>query len=272
MSEKDFNTISWSFDDETRIGKVVLDRPEAMNAITDTMQRELIEAFDAFVELDEDADGVAVSAVVLDSAGNKAFCSGLDLNEMKGLENYDERKRIPDLFSATTDAIESYAAPVVAKVDGLCLGGGFELAMACDFRIVSEQSRFGQPEVNFGLLPGGGAAQRLSTIIGVSKAKKLCMTGEQIDAETAHEYGAVDEVHPPAELEDAVQEFVDTLASKPPLALRGIKEAANMTRQVGYEEAIEYGGNIWVNLSQTHDYDEGIAAFAEDREPEYEGR
>ncbi|MFC6766866.1 enoyl-CoA hydratase/isomerase family protein [Natrinema soli] len=272
MSEQDFDTISWRFNDETRIGTVVLQRPDAMNAITETMQRELIEAFDAFAELDKNADGVAVSAVVLEAAGEKVFCSGLDLNEMKGLENLDERKRIPELFAEATNAIESYSAPVVAKVNGLCLGGGFELAMACDFRFASEQSRFGQPEVNFGLLPGGGAAQRLSTIVGVSTAKKLCMTGEQITAETAQEYGAVDDVSPGDELDDTVDEFVDTLAGKPPLALRGIKEAANMTRQVGYEEAIEYGGNVWVTLSQTADYEEGMAAFAEDREPEFKGR
>lgn len=272
MSDSDFDTISWSFDEETGIGEVVLDRPDAMNAIDETMQREVIDAFDRFEELDDDADGVAVSTVIMDSAGDKAFSSGLDLGEMEGLEDYDEKKQIPDLFCEATDAIESYDAPVIASVDGLCLGGGFEFAIACDFRIVSDESRFGQPEVNFGLLPGGGAAQRLSTIIGVSRAKELCMTGKQISAETALEYGAVNEVHPPSELDDAVREFADTLASKPPLALRGIKDASNMTRQVGYEEALQYGGQIWVTLSETRDHAEGMEAFAEDREPEFEGR
>lgn len=272
MFDSDFDTITWSFNDETGVGHVTLDRPDAMNAIDETMQREVIEAFDRFAAVDDGADGVAVSAVVVEGAGDNAFSSGLDLNEMKGLETYDDRKQIPDLFSAATDAIESYEAPVLAKVDGLCLGGGFEFAIACDFRFVSEGSRFGQPEVNFGLLPGGGAAQRLSTIIGVSRAKKLCMTGKQIGAEEALDLGAVDEVHSPDELDDAVDEFVDTLASKPPLALRGIKEASNMTRQVDYEEAIDYGAHIWANLSQTDDYAEGMEAFAEDREPEYRGR
>lgn len=272
MSDPDFDTIEWHFDEDSGIGSVTLDRPDAMNAIDETMQREVIEAFDRFAELDDEADGVAVSAVVMDAAGDKAFSSGLDLGEMQGLDNHDEKKMIPDLFSDATDAIESYEAPVVAKVDGLCLGGGFEFAIACDFRYVSEDSTFGQPEVNFGLLPGGGAAQRLSTIIGVSQAKELCMTGKHISAQEALEYGAVNEVHPGEDLDDAVDEFVNTLAEKPPLALRAIKDASNMTRQVGYEEAIEYGGHIWVTMSQTDDHAEGMEAFAEDREPEFHGR
>lgn len=272
MSDSDFDAISWSFDDETGIGEVTLDRPKAMNAIDESMQREVIAAFDRFEELDEEADGVAVSAVIMGSAGDRAFSSGLDLHEMEGLEDYDEKKQIPDLFCEATDAIESYGAPVIASVDGLCLGGGFEFAIACDFRIASEGSKFGQPEVNFGLLPGGGAAQRLSTIIGVSRAKELCMTGEQISAETAREYGAINAVHPADELDDAVSEFAESLASKPPLALRGIKDASNMTRQVGYEEALQYGGHIWVTLSETRDHAEGMEAFAEDRAPEFEGR
>ncbi|WP_435064401.1 enoyl-CoA hydratase/isomerase family protein [Halobaculum sp. EA56] len=272
MSENEFDTVTWSFDDESGIGRVTLDRPEAMNAIDERMQREVIEVFERFEELDREADGVAVSVVVMEGAGEKAFSSGLDLNEMEGLETHDDRKLIPDLFCEATDAIESYDAPVIAKVDGLCLGGGFEFAIACDFRYASERSTFGQPEVNFGLLPGGGAAQRLSTIIGVSNAKELCMTGKQIGAEEALEYGALNEVHPAEDLDEAVEEFAETLAGQPPLALRGIKDATNMTRQVGYEEALEYGGHIWVSLSQTEDFAEGMAAFAEDREPEYVGK
>jgi enoyl-CoA hydratase/carnithine racemase len=272
MPKNEYDTLSWSFDDETGIAEITLDRPEAMNAIDEQMQRELIDAFDRFEELDDDADGVAVSAVIMDSAGDRAFSSGLDLNEMEGLENHDDRKLIPDLFCEATDAIESYDAPVIAKIDGICLGGGFEFAIACDFRYASEQSTFGQPEVNFGLLPGGGAAQRLSTIIGVSDAKELCMTGMHIDAAEALEYGVLNEVHPADDLDDAVREFAETLASKPPLALRGIKDATNITRQIGYDEALEYGGHIWVSLSQTDDFAEGMAAYAEDRDPEYVGK
>lgn len=272
MPDTDYDTLSWSFDEDRGVAHVTLDRPDAMNAIDETMQRETIDLFDRLEGIDDEADGVAVRVVVMEGAGDRAFSSGLDLNEMEGLDTYSDRKLIPDLFCEATDAIESFDAPVVAKVDGLCLGGGFEFAIACDFRYVSDESRFGQPEVNFGLLPGGGAAQRLSTIIGVSEAKELCMTGKQIGADEAEELGAVNAVHPADELDDAVAEFVDELASKPPLALRGIKDASNKTRQIGYEEALDYGGNVWVNLSQTDDFAEGMAAYAEDREPEYEGK
>ena len=272
MEAPEFETLVYSVDEASGIATVGIDRPQAMNAIDEQMQREMIEMFAHLDALDRAADGVAISVVVLESESDRAFSSGLDLGEMDGLETHDDRKLIPDLFCEATDAIEAYGAPVIAKIDGLCLGGGFEFAIACDFRLASQRSTFGQPEVNFGLLPGGGAAQRLSTILGASQAKELCMTGQQFDAAEAHELGALNEIHEADALDEAVTTFAETLAGQPPLALRGIKDAINTTRQVGYEESLDYGGHIWVSLSQTEDFAEGMAAFAEEREPEYVGR
>lgn len=272
MSEPDYEAIDWSFDDTTGIGRITLDRPDAMNAFDIQMQKELIEGIERFKELDEQGNGVTVRTVVIAGAGDRAFSSGLDVNEMQGIEDYNEKKRIPDLFHDMADAIESFEPPVVAKIDGLCLGGGLEVSMACDFRFASEDSTFGQPEVNFGVLPGGGGAQRLSMIVGVSRAKELCMTGEKIDAEQAEEEGIIDYVYPSDELDEEVQKFVDTLSNKPPLALRSIKEAADRTREVGYQEALQYGSRAWLSLAQTEDYRKAVNAFGTDSRPEWEGR
>ncbi|GAA0281842.1 enoyl-CoA hydratase/isomerase family protein [Halobacterium noricense] len=273
MSDTNFETIEWSFDEETGLGHITLDRPNAMNAINIQMQHDLIEAFDAFQALDDEADGVAVRAVILDAAGEKAFCSGLDVGEMSDFSTYHEKKRVPDLFCEMCAAFEGYDAPVIAAVDGLCLGGGFEIVMSSDFRFAVEDGTFGQPEVNFGVLPGGAAAQRLTTIVGASRAKELTMTGERIGATEAAEEGILTEVvDDEEELEERVDELATELANKPPLAVRSIKQASNITRNVGYDAGIEYASHAWPALAQSEDYAKAIEAFGTDEEPEFEGK
>ncbi|WP_280537966.1 enoyl-CoA hydratase/isomerase family protein [Halopenitus sp. POP-27] len=272
MSEPDYDAIAWSFDEDTGVGRIELDRPDAMNAINDRMQRELIEGFRRFRRLEEDRTGVAVRAIVVSGAGDRAFSTGLDVGEMQSITDYGEKKRIPDGFHEMAETIERCEPPVIARIDGLCLGGGLEIALASDFRLASKRSSFGQPEVNFGVLPGGGGAQRLSMIVGVSRAKELCMTGEQIDAEQAASEGIIDHVHPAADLTEEVESFVESIVDKPPLAVRTIKEAADRTREVGFEEALQYGNRAWLSLSQTRDYDRAVEAFGTDADVEWEGR
>ena len=272
MTDPEYETINWEFDDATGIGRITLDRPASMNAFDAQMQHELIRGIERFEELDSRERGVAVRTVVLTGTGDRAFSSGLDVAEMQDVEEYSEKKRIPDRFHEMAESIESFEPPIVAEVDGICLGGGLEVALACDFRFVSERSTFGQPEVDFGVLPGGGGAQRLSMIVGVSRAKELCMTGERIEAEQAESEGIVDYVYPSETLEREVQQFVETLSRKPPLALRSIKEAADRTREVGYQEALKYGSRAWLSLAQTDDYRKAVDAFGTDSHPEWEGR
>lgn len=272
MTDTEYETIRWSFDGSTGIGRITLDRPEKLNAIDTRMQREIVSGVREFEAIDEAADGVSVRALLLRGAGDDAFSSGLDVGEMSDVSDYDEKRRIPARFHEMTDTIEAYGAPVVAAVDGLCLGGGLEVALACDFIFASERSRFGQPEVNFGLLPGGGGAQRLSMIVGVSRAKEMCMTGEQIDAARARAEGIVDHVYPAEELPEAVREFVERLSEKPPLAVRTIKQAANRTQEGGYQQAIEFGKHAWPSLAQTRDYQRAVDSFGTDATPEWEGR
>ncbi|ELZ88680.1 enoyl-CoA hydratase/isomerase family protein [Haloferax sulfurifontis] len=273
MSDTDFETIDWSFDEETGLGRITLDRPKAMNAINIQMQHDLIDAFDAFQALDDEADGIAVRAVIVDSAGDKAFCSGLDVGEMSDFSTYHQKKRVPDLFCEMCAAFEEYDAPVVAAVDGLCLGGGFEIVMSSDFRFAVEAASFGQPEVNFGVLPGGAAAQRLTTMVGASRAKEITMTGDQLSAAEAAESGILtDVVADTDELDERVDELVSKLASKPPLAVRSIKQAVNITRNVGYDAGIEYASHAWPALAQSDDYAKAIDAFGSDEQPEFEGK
>jgi enoyl-CoA hydratase/carnithine racemase len=272
MPDTDFETIQWSFDEETGLGRLTLDRPEAMNAIDIRMQHELIDAFAAFQALDDEREGIAVRAVIVDSAGDRAFCSGLDVGEMSEFSTYHEKKRVPDLFCEMCAAFEEYDAPVIAAVDGLCLGGGFEIVMSADFRFAVEDATFGQPEVNFGVLPGGAAAQRLTTIVGASRAKELVMTGRRIDAAEAAADGIItDVVADEAALDDRVEELAAELASKPPLAVRSIKQAVNITRNVGYDDGVEYASHAWPALAQTDDYAKAIEAFGTDEDPEFEG-
>ncbi|RLM88523.1 enoyl-CoA hydratase/isomerase family protein [Halobellus sp. Atlit-38R] len=273
MSDTDFETIEWSYDEETGLGRITLDRPEAMNAINIQMQHDLIDAFDAFQALDDEGDGIAVRAVIVDSAGEKAFCSGLDVGEMSDFSTYHEKKRVPDLFCEMCAAFEEYHAPVIAAVDGLCLGGGFEIVMSSDFRFAVEEATFGQPEVNFGVLPGGAAAQRLTTIVGAMRAKEITMTGERIGAVDAAEEGILtDVVADEDELEAEVDELASELASKPPLAVRSIKQASNITRNVGYDAGIEFASHAWPALAQSDDYAKAIDAFGTDEQPEFEGK
>jgi enoyl-CoA hydratase/3-hydroxyacyl-CoA dehydrogenase len=272
MRESAYDTVEWSFDHESGIGRLTLDRPDALNAISDRMQQEVIAAFERFGELDEASDGVTVRAVVITGAGDRAFSSGFDVEEMSDITSYSDRKRIPERFIEMTDAIEEFPSPVVAEIDGLCLGGGLEIALACDFRYASERSSFAQPEVDFGVLPGGGGAQRLSLVVGVSRAKELCMTGKRISAEQAASEGIVDHAYPAPDLREEVAELCDALSTKPPLAVRMIKQAADRTREVGYEEALEYGSQAWPSLASTRDYEKAVEAFGTDDTPEWQGR
>lgn len=263
---RDFDTIEWSFDATTGIGRIVLDRPDALNALSSGLRSDVIAGFEAFETRDEAADGVAVRAVVISGAGDRAFCAGADINE------FDDPT--PGVFapSGIYDAVAGCGAPVVAAIDGFCLGGGLELALACDFRFASERSTFGQPEVDLGIIPGGGGTQRLPRLVGPSRAKELCMTGKHISAAEALDDGLVDRVVPTDDLEQTVDEFVASIQAKPPLAVRAVKDTVEMSQRTGLAEGLRYEHRAFRMLQDTADHAEGVAAFTEDREPEFEGR
>ena len=264
----EYEDIDWTFDEETGIGTVVIDRPDSLNAMTEYTLAELADGFERFEAVDRDGDGVTVRAVVVEGAGEQAFSAGADVNEF-GEVDYPY---VDQQWQATMDAVASCPVPVVAKIDGHCVGGGLELALACDFRIASDRSEFGFPEIDLGLVPNGGGTARLATLVGPSRTKELCMTGEFVDASRAVEDGIVNQVYEAEDLDQKVRAFAETLASKAPLAVRVVKEIVDETNELGLRDGLAYEHRASLPLYYTEDYREGVDAFTEGREPEWQGR
>jgi enoyl-CoA hydratase len=248
-----------------RVATVVVDRPDARNALNATVRRELKTALDA-VEADEN-----VRVVVLTGADEaKAFVAGADVTELRERDSLQQREvsKRPRVY----EYVDDLEKPVIARVNGVCLGGGSELALGCDVRVASEYAKFGQPEIGLGIVPGGGATQRLPRLVGEGQAMKLILSGEILDAEEAVEIGWADEVHPHDELDDRVTELASTMAGHSPVALERAKEAVKAASRMDLQAGIEYEAELFAQLFATRDKDEGIEAFLEDREPEFEGR
>ena len=263
--DREFETIDWSFDETTGIGQIVLDRPDSLNALSSTLRGDIVAGFEAFERLDEDADGVTVRAVVIEGAGDRAFCAGADLNEFEGNAVAQLRP------SHEQYAPHEFPAPVIAKIRGYCLGGGLELALLCDFRIATPDSQFGMPEVDIGTI-SSGALQRLARIVSPSRTKELGMTGAFIDGEQAESEGIVDRTVPAAALDETVDEFALELSEKAPLAVRAVKRAVHMAQETGHDDGWLYEHTLSAALTTTADHDEGIAAWNDDRDPSWRGQ
>jgi enoyl-CoA hydratase len=226
----------------------------------------LEELRDRLVELGEDADA---RAVVLTGAGDKAFVAGADIKYMSGL-GVEEAKEWGGLGHTCAQLLETMPKPTIAAINGFALGGGCELALACDLRYAGSTAKLGQPEINLGIIPGWGGTQRLPRVVGLGVAKELILTGRVVGAEEALGLGLVNGVHDPV-LEKA-REVAELLAAKAPLALAAIKRTTNHALQSDHvenllREADEFGG-----LFATEDAKEGLTAFSEKREPRFTGR
>jgi enoyl-CoA hydratase len=257
----EFETIELSFDDATGVGRITFDRPDALNALSSTLRREFVEAFAVLRERDDAADGVAVRAVVVSGAG-RAFSVGADVDEFA--EGSDLVR--PGMVY---DAASRFEAPVVAAVDGYCLGGGLVVALDCDFRVASERSEFGLPEVGLGISVSGGGLAALRAAVGPARAKRMAVTGDRLDADRARDLGLVGDVHPREDLEAAVDAFVETLTSKPPLAVR---ETLDIVDAYGSQAGQRYERRADGRLRRSADYREAVEAFRDDREPTFSGR
>ncbi|MEP6923836.1 MAG: enoyl-CoA hydratase-related protein, partial [Pyrinomonadaceae bacterium] len=168
--------------------------------------------------------------------------------------------------------LDSFPKPVIAMINGFCLGGGNELAMACDLRICSDKSRFAQPEINLGIMCGGGGTQRLTRLIGETRAMQLILTGDMIDAATALQFGLVNAVYAPEELEAKTMEMANRIAEKAPIALRYSKEAVKLASRSNLDEGLRREIDLFALCFATEDKREGVAAFLEKRKPEFKGR
>jgi enoyl-CoA hydratase len=242
---------------------VTIDRPEALNALDRPTLEELR---DRLVELADDSEA---RVVVLTGAGGKAFVAGADIKYMSGL-GVEEATAWGELGHRCGQLLETMPKPTIAAIEGFALGGGCELALACDLRYASSRARLGQPEINLGIIPGWGGTQRLVRVCGLGVAKDLILTGRTVDAEEALRIGLVNGVHDPA-LEQA-REVAELLAAKSPLALAAIKRTTNHALQGDHVENLQHEADEFGALFSSEDAKEGMTAFVEQREPVFKGR
>jgi enoyl-CoA hydratase len=248
---------------EDAVALVTIDRQEAMNALDVAT---LTELRDRLGELADD-DGTRV--VILTGAGEKAFVAGADIKYMSGLD-VSQAKEWGALGHEAGRLLETMAKPTIAAVNGFALGGGCELALACDIRYASSAAKLGQPEVSLGIIPGWGGTQRLARVCGLGLAKELIFTGRTVDAEEALRIGLVNAVHDP--VLDKARDTAQLLAAKSPIALRLMKELANRALGGDHSKNLEAEGETFGELFSSEDAKEGLTAFVEKRQPVFRGR
>lgn len=249
------------FDIEGSVATITINRPP-MNPLNNQVFRELI------VAADEIEANQAIKAVIITGSGDKAFVAGADIKEMANLtpvEVYTFCQGSRIAFSK----IENLGKPVIAALNGLALGGGTELALACDFRLAAETAKFGQPEINLGIIPGAGGTQRLPRLIGTAKAKELIFLGDIIDAPTAEKLGLVHRVVPAASLMEEARKLAAKLASKPAVAMKMAKEAINTGINLDINSALTLEIQNFITAFASADCKEGISAFMEKRKPNF---
>jgi enoyl-CoA hydratase len=247
-----------------RVAVITINRPQKLNALNIQTRTEGAAALD---ELRED-EGVRV--VVITGAGEKAFVAGADIGEFEGRTAVTQRDVM--LGRSLFTAVDTFPKPVIAMINGFCLGGGCELALSCDLRVASEAARFGQPEINLGIIPGGGGTQRLTRLVGEGKAMELILTGDMIDAQTAYNLGLVNMVVPAADLEAKTLELANRIADKSPVALRMAKEAVKTAARSGLDEGLRREVDLFALTFSSEDKNEGVRAFLEKRKPDFKGK
>ncbi|WP_019960342.1 enoyl-CoA hydratase [Woodsholea maritima] len=248
---------------EGRVGVITFDRPSALNALCDDLTRELSEALAAF-EADSD-----IGCVVLTGSA-KAFAAGADIKELQGRDYIDLYMHDP--FAKTWESVARFRKPIIAAVAGYALGGGCEIAMMCDFIIAAETAKFGQPEINLGVMPGAGGTQRLARAVGKAKAMDMCLTGRMMGAEEAERAGLVSRLVPADDLMDVAMEAAEAIASKSlPIAMM-TKEAINISQELSLSEGIRFERRVFQAQFTTEDQKEGMAAFAEKRSAHFKHR
>ncbi len=246
---------------DDRIAVATLNRPQVLNALNRATMDELVDALETF-ERDE-----AIRCVVLTGAG-RAFAAGADINEFRGVSSV---QMLSQHRFQQWERIRRITKPIIAAVNGYCLGGGCELAMLCDIIVAAEGARFGQPEIDLGLMPGAGGTQRLPRAVGKHRAMELILTGKQITAGQAYEWGLVNRVVPSEMLMDEAMALARAIAEKAPVAVRLAKEAILKALDTPLETGLDHERKLFYLLFATQDKDEGIEAFLNKRKANFKG-
>jgi len=248
---------------EPPLGWIYLNRPDKLNAINEQLMKDLRQAVDELVADDQ------IRVIIITGLG-KAFCAGADISQFKtlnGLTAWEFAKKGRELM----DYIENLPKPTIAMINGYALGGGLELAMACDIRIAAEEAQVGLPEITLGIYPGFGGTQRLIRLIGKGKAMEMMMTGDRIPAREAERLGLVNKVVPLTELEKETRSFAIKLAEKPPVALKLVKLLVNQGLDIPILAGLNMESLGWGVVFSTEDAKEGVNAFFEKRKPNFKG-
>jgi len=247
------------YEKENTLAIITFNRPDVRNALNYLAIDEALEAAG-----DADADG-RVRVLILTGAGDKAFVAGADIEELRERNTLTELGRRSAQRRVLANLLETMSKPTIAAINGFAVGTGLELAMACTIRIASENAKFGQPEINLGIMPGNGGTQRLPRLVGEGRAMEMILTGELIDAQEAYRIGLVNRVVPQAELMHYVKDLATKLASKPPLAIKLAKDALHTGLSMSLNDGIEYENKLFAILCGSQDKQEGVNAFLDKR-------
>lgn len=250
--------------ENSQIGFIYLNRPP-FNPLNTELYEELSHLLDKLEAADD------VRAVIITGKGERAFAAGADINEMIHLDGA-EMLKMSRVSRQAYDKVEALGKPVIAAVNGLALGGGCELALACDFRISSDTAKFGLPEINLGIIPGGGGTQRLTRLIGQSKAKELLYFGEMIAAEKAVEIGLVNKSVDAERLMEEAKAWAEKLVQKPMIAMKMLKKSVNRGGEIDLQSALDLEAACFGNAFVSEDRKEGMQAFVEKRKPKFTGK
>lgn len=250
-------------DKRGRVAILTINRPDKLNALSRRVHEEGVLALD---ELRKDSE---IRVLIVTGSGGKSFIAGADISEFEGQTPVTQR----DSFHERTlfNSLDAFPKPVIAMVNGFCLGGGNELALACDIRIASSNAKFSQPEINLGIIPGGGGTQRLTNLIGEGRSMELILTGDMIDAETAEKIGLINHVVPIDDLESKTMEIAEKIAEKAPIALQLAKEAVKFASRSNLDEGLRREVDLFAICFSTEDKKEGVTAFLEKRKPDFRG-
>ena len=250
------------FEIKNHTGLVTVNRPDKLNALNGQTIDELEDIFSSIKNNPE------VFVVVITGSGEKAFVAGADIAELNVL-NIISAKEFSEKGNRVFRAIETLDKPVIAAVNGFALGGGCELALACHIRIASENAKFGQPEVNLGIIPGYGGTQRLARVINSARALEMILTGDMVSADEAFRIGLINKIFPQAELVDKAMEIADKISSKGQQAIRFALKAVKATDNISLTEGLAYEASLFALVCGTEDFKEGTAAFLEKRKPRF---
>lgn len=253
------------FETKNKIATITINRPKVLNALNVRTMHELQEVFTKLKEDD------SVGGVILTGAGEKSFVAGADILELAAQDPVGA-KEFSVASQETLHLIEHFPKPVIAAVNGFCLGGGCELAMACHMRVASDNAKFGQPEVSLGIICGNGGSQRLPRLVGKGRALELILTGEMIDAQEAYRIGLANKVTSQDELIATAESILTTIFTKGPVAVKLSLEAVNHGLEMTLEEGIQLEANLFGLCFSTHDMKEGTRAFIEKRKPNFKGK